>query len=181
VVGSHRGIHRHSAVNAISFFDEDAHAAKHPGEWRGRKIAFPGMLICLRELEGERQLEFQVIQARLEPLSDELRQPVPSRIFPLRSGDRAQCEDLPAIQDGALENPNSQIAIWFCPLGQDLPRQRIQILSEQVRARGAEVVTDYRQATHLVISEVVASLETLANALECSVEALRQHLDTVSF
>jgi hypothetical protein len=75
----------------------------------------------------------------------------------------------------------AQFRIYFVPLGQDLSRQRITLLSDFAAKRGAQVITDdFRFATQLIVSEQVATLERVANKLGITQEDLKCHLDQVS-
>jgi hypothetical protein len=171
--------------SSMSYLDEEGESdTKHPDEWRGRERLFPGMRISLRELEGEGCLEFQVA-----PVNIKTREIIhnatnyPLEVPPRLDGQHLRNHPQNVNRSRPNNNRTSQTTvIWFCPLGQDLPRQRIELLSNQVRDRGVTVVVteEYRQATHMIISEQVTSLEQLARQLHgCSEDELRQHLDTV--
>eukprot|EP00980_Cylindrotheca_fusiformis_P007936 scaffold1697_cov120-Cylindrotheca_fusiformis.AAC.18 len=55
--------------------------------------------------------------------------------------------------------------VYFCPIGQDLPKARIRALSKNVERLGARVVQDFTEATHIIVSEFITSWEKIANRL----------------
>lgn len=70
--------------------------------------------------------------------------------------------------------------LFFCPLGQDMSQARIAMLSKNAVERGAKIVQDFHDATHLIISCKVCALEQVAKQLGLKEEELVQHLDNVS-
>jgi hypothetical protein len=87
------------------------------------------------------------------------------------------------ISMNTSQEQQAQFRICFVPLGQDLSRQRITLLSELAEKRGAQVMMthDFRLATQLIVSEQVATLQQVATKLGITTqEELKCHLDQVS-
>lgn len=78
------------------------------------------------------------------------------------------------------DDRNPSFLLFFCPLGQDLPYRRRVILSKKAKKMGASVVSDFRAATHIIVSEQISCLEPVAEALGISEPSLKEHLDHVS-
>jgi hypothetical protein len=71
--------------------------------------------------------------------------------------------------------------LYFCPLGQDLPKARIRALSANAKKLGATVVEDFSDATHMIVSEFITSWEKIANRLGMKEEEeLKSYLISVS-
>ena len=60
-----------------------------------------------------------------------------------------------------------------------MPRQRLELLSKEAVARGATVVSNYREATHIIISTLIKSLEIVAKYLGETKENLEEYLKLV--
>ena len=74
---------------------------------------------------------------------------------------------------------NPTFVLYFCPLGQDLPHRRIMILSKKAKKMGASVVSDFRSATHIIVSDQIGSLKAVADAVGVAETDLHEHLDRV--
>ena len=168
--------------------------------WRGSQRIQAGSKLEFREAEGDGLVEFQVVLVNIK--TRKIMIPKDKRILegcvqhqaPSRKKDLVHLPPRPKNNNKTTTtmmttSPASfkktqggaQFRIWFVPLGQDLSRQRITLLSQQAEKRGAQVVTDdFRLATHFVISEQVTNLQQVAQKLMITQEDLKCHLDQVS-
>ena len=91
-------------------------------------------------------------------------------------------DDLNKKGDDETNTPSKEMPfrLFFCPLGQDMSQARITILSTMAVERGAKIVRDFHDATHLVISSNVHALEHVAKQIGFKEEELVQHLNSVS-
>jgi hypothetical protein len=163
--------------------------------WRGRQRIQAGSKLEFREAEGDGLVEFQVvlvnrrtrkivIQRKKSLLACNANSQAPSRTKDLahnNNHNNKTCRNT-TIPSLLKHQPHqAQFRIYFVLLGQDLSRQRIALLAQLAEKRGAQVMDDFRLATHLVISEQVTTLQQVANKLgSITLEDLKCHLDQVS-
>jgi hypothetical protein len=72
-----------------------------------------------------------------------------------------------------------QSVLFFRPLGQDMSQARIAMLSKTAVERGAKILHDYHDATHLIIRCKACALEQVAKQLGLK-EKFVQHLGSLS-
>jgi hypothetical protein len=90
---------------------------------------------------------------------------------------------IPSKPSTGSDTPEDQFrpVLYFCPLGQDLPKARIRALSANAKKLGATVVEDFSDATHMIVSEFITSWEKIANRLGMKEEEeLKSYLISVS-
>jgi hypothetical protein len=172
--------------STVSCSNEEIHVTKQPNEWRGEQQISPGMTISVRELDGEGRLDFVVAANVPEELpfrnrsTDKESREAELQVGEYDSSAVAKVDDEALDKNTAIACGEEGIYVYFCPLGQDLSRHRLGILSKEAALRGASVVSDYLKATHIVISKQVGSLEAVADYLGEPKEKLDQHLHAVS-
>jgi hypothetical protein len=98
---------------------------------------------------------------------------IPATIGPVDSGTRSN-------NPTETNQMTPSMRLYFVALGQDLPRHRIETLSGMAKRLGASVASNFRLATHLIISELVSSLTPVAELLEIEEGVLRTHIEQVS-
>jgi hypothetical protein len=156
-------------------------------EWSSNDTIQPGMTLSLRELNGDGRLDFEVtLKKKTSTKNQSIRTPSSLRVCkptlkrphnpplpvrPTSTGQQDSCH---------LLTSTSEFVIYFVELGQDLPRHRREILGDKATEKGCSIVSDFRLATHLIVSEQVQSLEQVADFFRIPEYELYNHLDKVS-
>jgi hypothetical protein len=180
--------------STMSCLEEDIHIfAKRPDEWRGERQISPGMTISMRELDGDGRLDFliagdDVIHTQFCFLSRNVKEikgdksQIVNSVSCVVAEAKVEVDEVVNTVDAKCTDDVEVggICVYFCSLGQDLSRRRLKILGNEASLRGATVALHYLEATHIVISRQVESLEAVANYLGESKEVLEHHLNTVS-
>ena len=172
---------------------------KSTDDWRGNIILRKGMILSFHDLHTDGLLEFQVLTVqrqsmRVIPDTEKQLQSIDCvRQWPKSYSTQSQmrnehlvsecqtCTSQPLEETIFADSQfKPSVRVYFLALGQDLPRQRIAMLSEIATRRGAIVVQDVGLATHIVVSQYVETFAQIVDRLACQEDELETLVDKVS-
>ena len=168
-------------------------STRNNDDWRWAKPLRDGMKLSLRELDGDGRLEFRIVLKPPLLLEDKNKEVATTK----PPGGAGPIDDSTTTTTTTADINNKRnvhrditnnkieregIYVYICSIGQDMPKQRLEILNKMAVSKGASIVSDFFKATHIVISKLVNSLDTLAENLgqPTNVNNLEEHIRVVS-